>query len=110
MRLGAQACLIEPGTNAERCYEAERVFERHRHRYEFNPEYRNQFAAGGMIASGTTPDGSLVEIVEVPNHPWFLAVQFHPEFKSKPQAAHPLFSGFIEAALQRHQQRVQMTL
>jgi len=110
MRLGAHDCLLEPSSRAAECYEAERISERHRHRYEFNPEYRNQFIEEGMRLSGLSPDGNLVEIVELADHPWFLAVQFHPEFKSKPNRAHPLFSGFIEAALQHHQQRLQMTL
>jgi CTP synthase len=110
MRLGAHACLLEPGTRAAECYDAERVSERHRHRYEFNPEYRQQFADGGMRLSGVSPDGGLVEIIELEDHPWFVAVQFHPEFQSKPNAAHPIFTGFIEAALNHHQQRLQMTL
>jgi CTP synthase len=110
MRLGAQVCLLEPGSRAAECYDAERVSERHRHRYEFNPGYRSQFVEAGMLVSGASPDGGLVEIVELVDHPWFLAVQFHPEFKSKPNRAHPLFSGFIEAALAHHQQRLQMTL
>ncbi|MBI3863885.1 MAG: CTP synthase [Planctomycetia bacterium] len=110
MRLGAHDCLLEPGTRAAECYDAERISERHRHRYEFNPEYRSQFIAEGMHPSGASPDGRLVEIVELADHPWFVAVQYHPEFKSKPNRAHPLFSGFIEAALQHHQQRLQMTL
>ena len=79
--------------------------ERHRHRYEFNHVYRNQFAANGMIVSGTSPDGLLPEIVEIPEHPWFVAVQFHPEFKSKPTRSHPLFAGFIEAAVKRRLSR-----
>lgn len=110
MRLGAHDCLLEPSSRAAECYEAERISERHRHRYEFNPEFRNQFIEEGMRLSGLSPDGNLVEIVELADHPWFLAVQFHPEFKSKPNRPHPLFSGFIEAALQHHQQRLQMTL
>jgi CTP synthase len=110
MRLGAQECLLEPSSLAAECYDAERISERHRHRYEFNPEYRSQFTEEGMHLSGLSPDGNLVEIVELADHPWFLAVQFHPEFKSKPNRTHPLFSGFIEAALQHHQQRLQMTL
>jgi CTP synthase len=110
MRLGAQTCLLEPGSRAAACYDAEQVSERHRHRYEFNPEYRGQFNEAGMQISGTSPDGALVEIIELADHPWFLAVQFHPEFKSKPNRAHPLFSGFIEAALSHHQQRLQLTL
>ena len=109
MRLGAQVCLLEPGSRAEQCYGKSTIQERHRHRYEFNPEYLKQFAAGGMSAAGLSKEG-LVEIMELPEHPWFIAVQFHPEFKSKPQSAHPLFSGFVEAALNYHLQRVQMTL
>jgi CTP synthase len=107
MRLGAQACLLEPGTRAAECYDAERISERHRHRYEFNPEYRHQFVEAGMRLSGVSPDGGLVEIIEQADHPWFLAVQFHPEFKSKPTAAQPLFAAFIGAAIQRHAQRGQ---
>jgi CTP synthase len=110
MRLGAQVCLIEPGTRAAECYDAERISERHRHRYEFNPAYRAQFTDAGMLVTGASPDGGLVEIVELADHPWFVAVQFHPEFKSKPNRAHPLFSGFIEAALHHHQQRVHLSL
>ena len=96
---GAHDCLLEPGTRAAEAYDAERISERHRHRYEFNPEYRDQFTAEGMQLSGVSPDGRLVEIVEVANHPWFLAVQFHPEFKSRPESPHPLFADFISAGL-----------
>jgi CTP synthase len=99
MRLGAQPTRLEPGTIAAQCYGTTEVSERHRHRYEFNNRYRQQFAAHGMKFSGTSPDGSLVEVVEIPEHPWFLAVQYHPEFKSKPTAAQPLFSGFVGAAV-----------
>jgi CTP synthase len=98
MRLGAQPARLEPGSLAARCYGATEITERHRHRYEFNNIYRQQFAAHGMRFSGTSPDSSLVEIVELPSHPWFLAVQYHPEFKSKPTAPQPLFAGFIGAA------------
>jgi CTP synthase len=110
MRLGAQPCLVEPGTHAAHCYEADRIIERHRHRYEFNPQYRERFAKAGLMITGTSPDGGLAEIVELREHPWFLAVQYHPEFKSKPNKAHPLFVGFIEAALVHQQQRMQMLL
>jgi CTP synthase len=75
------------------------VCERHRHRYEFNNHYRQQFAAHGMRFSGTSPDGRLVEVIELPDHPWFVACQYHPEFKSRPFAAHPLFDAFIRAAV-----------
>lgn len=109
MRLGAQTCFLVAGSRAEQCYGKATVSERHRHRYEFNPEYTSLFAKAGMTASGVSKDG-LVEIMELADHPWFVAVQFHPEFKSKPQSAHPLFSGFVEAALNYHLQRVQMVL
>jgi CTP synthase len=107
MRLGAQPTKLVPGSNAAKCYGAEEISERHRHRYEFNNAYRQQFAAHGMDVVGTSPDGSLVEIVEVADHPWFIAVQFHPEFKSQPTAAHPLFAGFIGAAVERHTARAE---
>ncbi len=99
MRLGAQPTRLEPGTLAARCYGKTEISERHRHRYEFNNVYRQQFAAHGMKISGTSPDGSLVEVVELPEHPWFLAVQYHPEFKSKPTSPQPLFAGFVGAAV-----------
>src|SRR5204863_2958808 len=82
-------------------YKADSVNERHRHRYEFNNQFRQQFAANGLDVTGTSPDGQLVEIVELRDHPWFLAVQFHPEFQSKPTKAHPLFRGFIQSCLGR---------
>jgi CTP synthase len=99
MRLGAYPCQLQPGSRAAELYGKLLIHERHRHRYEFNNAYREQFSAAGMTASGVSPDGSLVEMIELPDHPWFVAVQFHPEFKSKPTCAHPLFAGFIEAAL-----------
>lgn len=105
MRLGTQPCRLAEDSRSAACYATTEISERHRHRYEFNPDYRKQFVEAGMTPSGTSPDGKLVEIVEVPAHPWFVAVQFHPEFKSKPTAAHPLFSGFIEAAINYHHQR-----
>jgi CTP synthase len=105
MRLGSHPAKIEPDTHAGECYQNEMIFERHRHRYEFNNVYRQQFAAHGMQFSGTSPDGSLVEIIELKTHPWFVAVQFHPEFKSKPTEVHPLFAGFVGAAIQRHASR-----
>jgi CTP synthase len=107
MRLGAQTCVLEPGSLAERTYGTTVIRERHRHRYEFNPAYRRQFVDAGLIPTGNHPDGHLVEVIELTGHPWFLAVQYHPEFKSKPPAAHPLFAGFIEAALQYNHLRVQ---
>jgi CTP synthase len=102
MRLGAQPAVLVPASRAAAAYGAARISERHRHRYEFNPRYRAQLESAGMLIAGTSPDGSLVEIVELADHPWFVAVQFHPEFKSKPTAAHPLFSGLIAAAVERH--------
>ncbi|QDU37438.1 CTP synthase [Maioricimonas rarisocia] len=107
MRLGAQPCRVAEGSRAAEVYQADEVMERHRHRYEFNPEYRTMFAEAGMHATGTSPDNTLVEVVEIPDHPWFVAVQYHPEFKSKPQQPHPLFQGFIKAAIQRRVSRSQ---
>ncbi len=102
MRLGAQPTRLDPTSRAHACYEEEDISERHRHRYEFNNVYRQQFAAHGMKFSGTSPDGTLVEIVELTDHPWFVAVQYHPEFKSKPTKSHPLFAGLVGAAIRRH--------
>ena len=99
MRLGAFACSLEKGTKAFEAYKAEKISERHRHRYEFNNEYREPFAQKGLTIAGINPERDLVEIIELKNHPWFVGCQFHPEFKSKPDIAHPLFKGFIEAAL-----------
>ena len=99
MRLGACACVLAPGSLARKAYGADQISERHRHRYEFNNAYRESFAEHGFVPTGQSPDGSLVEIIEISDHPWFLAVQFHPEFKSKPTKAHPLFRDFIAAAL-----------
>ncbi|MEM9645927.1 MAG: CTP synthase, partial [Planctomycetota bacterium] len=106
MRLGAQPTKLDRHSLSGKAYQSEDVTERHRHRYEFNNQYRQQFEANGMRFAGTSPDGSLVEIVEVPDHPWFLAAQFHPEFKSKPLQAHPLFAGFVEAAIIRRKNKV----
>ena len=102
MRLGAQPAVLVEGTKAAAAYGTTRITERHRHRYEFNGRYREQLERAGLVIAGTSPDGSLVEIVELADHPWFVAVQFHPEFKSKPTAAHPLFSGLVAAAVERH--------
>jgi len=101
MRLGAYACKLGEGTLAQKMYGVSEVRERHRHRYEFNNAYREQLTAKGLILSGLSPDGRLVEIVELQHHPWFLATQFHPEYKSRPHHPHPLFSGFVGAALRR---------
>lgn len=103
MRLGLYPCKLVPESLAARCYQEELVYERHRHRYEFNNEYREQIEKAGLIISGTSPDGRLVEIIELPDHPWFLAVQFHPEFISRPNRPQPLFRDFVEAALKLSQ-------
>ncbi|MFO0958501.1 MAG: CTP synthase [Isosphaeraceae bacterium] len=103
MRLGACPCVLSPASLALKAYGTEQISERHRHRYEFNNAYREAFRQAGLIPTGLSPDGDLVEIVEVPGHPWFLAVQFHPEFQSKPTAPHPLFRDFIGAAIARRE-------
>ncbi len=105
MRLGTYPCVLTEGSKAQHAYGAMLVHERHRHRYEFNNQFRQQFAAHGLEVTGTSPNGQLVEIIELRVHPWFVAVQCHPEFKSKPTQAHPLFRGFIQAALTRREQR-----
>ena len=107
MRLGAQTAELDSTSHAYELYGSDTIEERHRHRYEFNNVYRQSFQAHGLCFAGTSPDGSLVEIIELTDHPWLVAVQFHPEFKSKPTAPQPLFSGFIHAALERHQKRSQ---
>ncbi|MCC9642586.1 CTP synthase [Rhodopirellula sp. JC740] len=106
MRLGSQPTHLAAESKAIAAYGSEEIAERHRHRYEFNNDYRKAFEEAGMRFSGLSPDGGLVEIVEIESHPWFLAAQFHPEFKSKPLKAHPLFADFIEAAITRRKQRV----
>jgi CTP synthase len=98
MRLGSYACELAPGSLAQRVYAATTIQERHRHRYEFNCLYERTLTEHGLKISGRSPDGKFVEIAELPSHPWYLAVQFHPEFKSKPTRPHPLFSAFVEAA------------
>jgi CTP synthase len=105
MRLGAWTCKIEPGTLAHKIYNKLEISERHRHRYEFNREYEEPMVAAGMRISGSTPDGTYVEMVELPNHPHFIGCQFHPEFKSKPLEPHPLFSTFIGAAYKHGSKR-----
>jgi CTP synthase len=102
MRLGSYDCALTPGTRAALAYRATTVRERHRHRYEVNNAYVGQFQRAGLMVSGINPRRNLVEIVELKNHPWFLAVQFHPEFQSKPNRAHPLFAAFIAAAIKSH--------
>ncbi|WP_434303538.1 CTP synthase [Clostridium botulinum] len=101
MRLGSYPCKLLKGTNSEKAYGEEVVYERHRHRYEFNNEYRGKLTEAGLILSGTSPDDRLVEIVEINNHPWYVAVQFHPELKSRPNKPHPLFKDFVKATLDK---------
>ena len=105
MRLGQYLCRLEKGSLAERTYKKVKIYERHRHRYEFNPEYEDLLVQAGLIISGKNPDHRLVEIVELENHPWFLGCQFHPEFKSKPLKPHPLFKSFIGASYDNRRQR-----
>ena len=100
MRLGGWDCKLQPDTLAYKAYGQENIRERHRHRYEFNNEFREQFTSKGMVLSGTTPDNELVEIIEVKDHPWFVGVQFHPEFTSRPVKGHPLFNAFISAGVE----------
>jgi len=99
MRLGAYPCVLKKGTVAASAYGTVEISERHRHRYEFNNSYRERFQEQGMVLSGVSPDDRLVEMIEIKEHPYFVACQFHPEFKSKPIAPHPLFKSFIRAAL-----------
>jgi CTP synthase len=103
MRLGGYECKVMPNTHAHRAYQSDVVIERHRHRYEFNNDFRDQLVSSGLKITGTSPDGRLVEMVEIDNHPWFVGVQFHPEFTSRPNRAQPLFRDFIRAALSYHQ-------
>ena len=105
MRLGEYPCKIREGSRVHRAYEKTFINERHRHRYEFNNEYLNAFEKEGMLASGINPDSNLVEIMEIPDHPWFIGVQFHPEYSSTVMRPHPLFIHFVEAAM-HHQAKV----
>ena len=107
MRLGAYPCRLAEGSVARRLYGTELVHERHRHRYEVNSNYRDRLEAAGLRISGTSPDATLAEIVEIPDHPFFVAVQFHPELKSRPERVHPLFDGFVAAAVARRRGRTQ---
>jgi len=101
MRLGVYPCKLLPGSKAQQAYGEEVVYERHRHRFEFNNEYREELGDRGLVFSGLSPNGRLVEIIELGDHPWFVATQFHPELRSRPQRAHPLFRDFVGAALRR---------
>ncbi|OOZ39401.1 glutamine amidotransferase-related protein, partial [Solemya elarraichensis gill symbiont] len=104
MRLGGQECKLIDNTHARNAYGESSIVERHRHRYEFNNGYRDQLVDAGLTIAGTSVDGELVEIVEVSDHPWFIACQFHPEFTSTPRAGHPLFTSYIEAAIKHKQE------
>ena len=99
MRLGLYPAKLQPGTKVAQAYDSELIYERHRHRFEVSNHYREALEAAGMSLAGQSPDGRLVEIVELRDHPWFVASQFHPEFKSRPEKPHPLFAGFISAAI-----------
>ena len=105
MRLGSYPCRLEPGTIARKAYGTDETSERHRHRYEFNNEFRAELAQAGLIASGTSPDGGLVEICEIRDHPFMVGTQFHPELRSRPARPHPLFDAFVRAALERQSGR-----
>jgi CTP synthase len=105
MRLGAYPCIVAKGTKAYRAYKKEFISERHRHRYEVNNKFRKKLADHGMVFSGISPDGNLVEIIELANHPWFVAGQFHPELKSRPVLPHPLFRDFVGAVKERVEAR-----
>jgi len=106
MRLGGQKCVLDKNSITYECYGEREIVERHRHRYEFNNDYLETFAAAGLKLAGKSTDGMLVEVIEVPNHPWFVGCQFHPEFTSTPREGHPLFTGFILAAIARHEERL----
>jgi CTP synthase len=108
MRLGSWPCKLEPGSLAHQAYGQSEINERHRHRYEFNREYEEPLTAAGLKITGTTPDGTYVEIVEIEGHPYFLGCQFHPEFKSKPLEPHPLFVSFIKAAYEYSREKQQL--
>ena len=105
MRLGAYPCTLTKGTLAHEAYNQTEISERHRHRYEFNREYEPILVGGGLRLTGTTPDATYVEIVEIPSHPYFVACQFHPEFKSKPLEPHPLFRDFVAASYKNRMSR-----
>ena len=108
MRLGRYPCVLAEGSKSRKLYGAAEISERHRHRYEFNNDFREAVEAAGLHAAGLSPDGRLVEIVELPEHPWFVGAQFHPEFKSRPDRPHPLFYGFVKAALEQMQGKENM--
>lgn len=105
MRLGIYPCKLSEGSKSAEIYNSDLIYERHRHRYEFNNKYRHEITDAGMIIGGQSPDDRLVEIVEIPDHPWYIGAQFHPEFKSRPNHAHPLFASFIGAALKKNKSK-----
>lgn len=105
MRLGQYPCVLNPDSKAYELYGATMIYERHRHRYEVNNDYRAELLKGGMLFAGTSPDNHIVEMIEIPNHPWFVAGQFHPEFKSRPNKPHPLFRGFVTAAAEHNKNK-----
>jgi CTP synthase len=105
MRLGGQKCVLDRDSTTFQCYQQEEIIERHRHRYEFNNDYLDTLSAAGLKLVGKSADGMLVEVIEIPDHPWFIGCQFHPEFTSTPREGHPLFTGFIKAAIARHEQQ-----
>ena len=109
MRLGAFSCTLLKGSRVKRIYDSAKISERHRHRYEFNNRFRGLFEKHGMNLSGICEDRDLVEIVEITEHPWFIGVQFHPEFKSRPLAPHPLFTSFVAASLEHKHQTLKIT-
>ena len=100
LRLGSYPCVLDPDSKAFALYGKETIHERHRHRYEVNNDYRNALAERGMKLCGISPDGRIIEMIEIPDHPWFIATQAHPELKSRPNRPHPLFKGFVEASIQ----------
>ncbi len=105
LRLGSYPCVLDKSAKAFELYGEETIHERHRHRYEVNNDYRNALSENGMKLSGISPDGRIVEMIEIPSHPWFVATLAHPEFKSRPNRPHPLFKGFIKAALEHMENR-----
>ena len=105
MRLGRYPCVLAEGTRTLSLYGKKEISERHRHRYEFNNDFRCELQQDGLTLAGTSPDGALVEIVEIKDHPWYVGCQFHPEFKSRPNRPHPLFYGFVKAALEAEEKR-----
>ena len=105
LRLGSYPCKLDPESKSYKLYGKELIHERHRHRYEVNNDYRSALTSNGMKLAGLSPDGHIVEMIEIPDHPWFIGTQAHPEFKSRPNKPHPLFRGFISASLKHAEER-----